>query len=163
MIVPRLVAALVLALAGLAKLRSPQLAARAGGVAPAAIRALAAAELAVAASALVSAAMWSAATMAALYTVFSVITLRLARAGEDCGCFGSQGAPASPLQSLLSAALAGVCLLSAIAEPPAAGWILSQSPATAAVVALGAVATAYGIVLAYSELPSLWRSWSPAS
>jgi hypothetical protein len=158
---PHAVAALVLAVAGVAKLRSPQAAARAVGVPVAVVRIFAAGETALAAVALVTASAWSSVLMAVLYAGFSVLTLRLARAGAACGCFGAEESPASGLQSVLSAALSGLALLSALGGAHAAGWILHRPYATLAVLVIGAAGLVYAIVLAYSELPSRWQSWSP--
>jgi len=40
-------------------------------------------------------------------------------------------------------------------------WILERPPGSVAVLILGTAAAVYGTVLAYSELPRAWRSWSP--
>ena len=62
----------------------------------------------------------------------------------------------------VSVVLALVCLVSALVAPHALGWILGRSAASATVLVLGTAGVVYGTVLAYSELPLLWRSWSPA-
>jgi hypothetical protein len=162
LIVPHAVAALVLCVAGVAKLRSPAPAARAVGLPAAPVRLFAAAELALGTWALVSASVLASGLMAALYAGFAALTLRLARAGEACGCFGAPSSPASPLQSLLSAALAIVGVLAAAGQTHAAGWFFGRAPGVATVLVLGTAGTVYGVVLAYTELPLLWRSWSPA-
>lgn len=159
---PHAVAALVLCVAGLAKLRSPAPAARAVGLPGAPVRAFAAAELALGAWALVSTAAVASALMAGLYAGFALLTLRLASAGESCGCFGTQDNPASGLQSLLSATLAGVAALAAAGGVHATGWILGRGPGFVALLGSGTAGAVYGVVLAYSELPQLWRSWSHA-
>ncbi len=159
---PQAVAALVLCVAGLAKLRSPAAAARAVGAAPQAIRLYAAGELAVGLWALVAAGPLAAALMAVVYAGFAGLTLMLAHRGAACGCFGSEHSPASPIQSVLSGALAVVAALSAAAGAHGAAWIVHQPPTTAAVLVLGTAGAVYGVVLAYSELPLLWRAWSPA-
>ncbi|HEY2005215.1 MAG TPA: MauE/DoxX family redox-associated membrane protein [Solirubrobacteraceae bacterium] len=158
---PHAVAALVLAVAGVAKLRSPQAAARAVGAPVAMVRVFAAGEIALAVVALVTASAWSSVLMAVLYAGFSVLTLRLARAGAACGCFGAEESPASGLQSVLSAALSALALLSALGGAHAAGWIAHRPLGTLAVLVIGAAGLVYAIVLAYSELPSRWQSWSP--
>jgi hypothetical protein len=160
--VPLAMAALVLAVAGLAKLGSPGAAARAVGLSRSAIRALAVGELGLAGWAVVDGGAASSAAMAALYAGFAVLTLRLARAGAACGCFGAEQAPASPIQSALSAALAATCAVGAVAGAHPAGWILERPAPTAAVLVMGLAGAVYATVLAYSELPQLWRSWSPA-
>jgi hypothetical protein len=158
---PHAVAALLLAVAGAAKLRSPAAAARAVSVPAPLIRVFATGELALAALALVTASVWSSVLIAVLYAGFAGLTLRLARAGAACGCFGAERSPASPLQSALSAALAVLAALSAAAGVHGAGWILARPAGTLAVLAIGTAGLLYAIVLAYSELPELWRSWRP--
>jgi hypothetical protein len=159
--VPSAVAALVLCIAGVAKLRSPEAAARAVGVGPAAIRAYALGELVLGLWALVAAGPVASGLMAAAYAAFAGLTVMLARRGAACGCFGSDRVPASPIQSLVSGALALVAAAGAAAGAHGAAWILQQPPATAAVLVLGGAGAVYGVVLAYSELPLVWRSWSP--
>jgi hypothetical protein len=158
---PHAVAALVLAVAGMAKLRAPQAAARAVGAPVAMIRIFAAGETALAVVALLTASAWSSVLVAVLYAGFSVLTLRLARTGAACGCFGAEGSPASGVQSLLSAALSALALASALGGAHTAAWILQRPVGTLAVLLIGAAGLVYGIVLAYSELPSRWQSWSP--
>jgi hypothetical protein len=161
---PLAAAALVLVVAGLAKLRAPGPAAQAVRLPPLAIRLVAVAELALAGLAVAGPSpRLAAVAMAAVYAAFAALTLRLARAGSSCGCFGMQPSAASPIQSLLSLSLAGLCLLAALvgASGPA-GWLASQPMSTAVVLSAGVGAIAYAIVLAYTELPELWRSWSPA-
>ncbi|MGI9183458.1 MAG: MauE/DoxX family redox-associated membrane protein [Solirubrobacteraceae bacterium] len=160
--VPHAVAALVLCVAGLAKLRSPTGAARAVGLRPGPVRLFAVAELALGAWALADATVMTSLLMTGLYAGFAGLTLRLGRHGKACGCFGAQLSPASSLQSLLSLALAGASALAAAGGTHAAGWIFGRPPGFVTLVGLGTAGAVYGIVLAYSELPLLWRSWSPA-
>ncbi len=160
--VPHAVAALVLCMAGLAKLRSPTGAARAVGLTPGPVRVFAVAELALGAWALADANLLASILMVGLYAGFAGVTLRLARHGKACGCFGAQRSPASPLQSLLSVALAGASALAAAGGTHAAGWIFEQPSGLVAVVVLGTAGAVYGVVLAYTELPLLWGSWRPA-
>jgi len=159
--VPHAVAALVLCVAGLAKLRAPRAAARAVGLAPAQVRAFAALEVALGAWALVAAGAASSVSIGALYAGFAVLALVLARRGHACGCFGQMREPASAIHSLLSVALALIATVSAVAAPHTLGWILERPAQTATVLVLGTAGAVYGVVLAYSELPQLWRSWSP--
>jgi hypothetical protein len=159
--VPHAVAALLLCVAGVAKLRSPAAAARAVGVAPTAIRALAILELGLGAWALLSADAASSALMAVLYATFAVVTIRLGRRGARCGCFGSDETPASSIQSTVSAALALLSLAGLAASPHGASWILGRPLGTVTVLVVGTAGAVYGTVLAYSDLPLLWRSWSP--
>jgi hypothetical protein len=161
--VPHAVVALVLIVAGAAKLRSPAAAAHAVGAPPPAIRAYGLAEVALGAWALLAAGPVASGLMAAAYAGFAALTVMLARQGAACGCFGSERAPASPIQSLLSGVLALVAAAGAIAGVHGAAWILQQPAATAAVLVVGTVGAVYGVVLAYSELPLVWQAWSPAA
>ncbi|MGB9183335.1 MAG: hypothetical protein WCB67_04655, partial [Solirubrobacteraceae bacterium] len=129
---------------------------------PGPVRAFAVAELALGAWALSDATALASVLMAGLYTGFGGLTLRLARDGKTCGCFGAQGDAASPLQSLLSIVLAGASALAAGGGTHAGGWILGRPPGFVTLLVLGTAGAVYGIVLAYSELPLLWRSWSLA-
>ena len=160
--VPLLVAALVLCVAGVAKLRAPDAAARAVGADRRIVRLFAAGELGLGGVVLAAGGPVPATIMAALYAGFAILTLRLARAGETCGCFGAPQSPASPLQSALSGVLGAVCLLAAFGGARSLDWIIGRSPGIVTVLGLGTAGAVYGIVLAYSELPQLWRSWSPA-
>jgi hypothetical protein len=151
---PHVVAAIVLCVAGVAKLRSPWTAASALGVRSGVIRAFSIYELALGAGALA----WSVLSplLAVTYAGLAVLTLVLARRSESCGCFGAGDAPASAAQSALSFVLALAC-----AGPAhGAGWIVGRPLGTAVVLALGVAAAAYGIVVVYSELPPAWRAWS---
>jgi hypothetical protein len=162
---PLAVAAGVLCVAGLAKLRSPAPATRAlaslglpGGAG--AIRAFAIAELGLGAWALISPTPLAAAFLACVYAGFTVLTLALWRRAQSCGCFGADGAPAAPLQAVLSALLAAACAAAA-GSPRGLSWILERPMGTVAVLVLGTAVAVYGTVLAYSELPRAWHSWSP--
>ena len=158
--VPHAVAALLLCVAGVAKLRSPAAAARAVGVAPAAIRVFAILELGLGGWALLSADLTSSALMAALYAAFAAVTIGLGRRGAPCGCFGSDEAPSSSIQSTVSAVLALVSIAGLAASAHGASWILERPLGTVTVLVMGTAGAVYGTVLAYSELPLLWRAWS---
>jgi hypothetical protein len=163
---PYAVAAAVLCVAGLAKLRSPASAARAlagvglpGG--SGVIRLYAVAEVGLGTWALISPAPLASTLMACVYAGFSVLGLLLWRRAESCGCFGSEGAPATPLQALISALFAALCAAAIGTSPHGLQWALGRPPGSAAVLVLGTAGAVYGTVLAYSELPQAWRSWSP--
>jgi hypothetical protein len=163
---PYAVAAAVLVVAGLAKLRSPASAAQALGrlglpAGASLIRLYAVVEVGLGAWALISPAPLASALLACVYAGFTVLALLLWRRAESCGCFGAEGAPATPLQALLSALFAALCAAAIRSSPHGLGWALGRPLGTAAVLVLGTAAAAYGTVLAYSELPQAWRSWSP--
>jgi hypothetical protein len=154
--VPHAVAAIVLCLAGIAKLRAPGTAAAAVGAPPGLVRAFSVYELALGAAALLRPSLSP--LLAITYGGLGILTFVLARRAISCGCFGEdegQG-PASVTQSILSLALA----LAAVAPAHGAAWILQRSVPTAAVLVAGICAAAYGTVVAYAEVPPAWRAWS---
>jgi hypothetical protein len=159
---PFTVAALVLCVAGAAKLRSPAGAARALQALglPALVAPLALAELTVGIACVVVPGRLSAVALGCAYAMFCAVATVLARRGAGCGCFGELDVPASGAQALLSGVLAGVAILAAVVAPHGLGWLLAQSPGSAMVLLLGTAGAAYGAVLAYTELPRAWSSWS---
>ncbi len=102
----------------------------------------------------------SAGAVALLYAGFCALSLALARRRAACGCFGAGGTPASLGQSLLSAALGVIAVGAAIAPAHGLGWILGAGVAQAGVVMVGIGASAYAVVLAYTQLPRAWAAWS---
>jgi hypothetical protein len=99
--------------------------------------------------------------LACAFAAFSVVALVLARRGASCGCFGeaAREEPASVTQSLLSAALASVALAATLSPAHGLGWVLARPAGSAAVLVVGICASAYAAVLAYTQLPRLWSSW----
>jgi hypothetical protein len=162
---PLLVAAGVLCVAGALKLRSPAPAVRAVSLlglraAPFLIRLLGAVEVGLGVWALIAGGRVAAAAIACAYAAFAVIALLLARRQASCGCFGEDRTPASPLQSLLSAALAAVALASALAGAHGLGWVLDRGPGPAATLMIGIGGALYATVIAYTDLPAAWSAWS---
>jgi hypothetical protein len=164
-IAPFLVASAVLCVAGVAKLRAPAGAVRAlaaaGFVArPWMIRGFALAEIALGAWAALEPTRADAAALVALYLAFSGLSLVLARRRAACGCFGEGDAPASPLQALLSAALATIAMLAAASPPHGVAWLVGQQAWFAAIMLIAAGGAAYATVAAYTDLPLAWGAWS---
>jgi hypothetical protein len=162
---PFLAAAGVLCVSGVAKLRSPRAAIPALVLlrlpaSSALVRAVAAAELTIGVAALIAPATATALAVAAAYATFAVVATRLAALRASCGCFGESEAAASPVQALLSGALAVMALVAAAAPPGGLHWVLAQPAATAAIVILGLAGGVYGLVIAYTQLPSAWGAWS---
>jgi hypothetical protein len=160
---PFAVAALVLCVAGAAKLRSPHGAVRAlaaaGFIVPAAlVRGFAAFEVGLGSWCLIAPGRVSAAMLAGVYAMFAGLSLLLARRRAACGCFGDGDAPATAFHSLVSATLAVVALLAMIWPSHGAGWIVAHH---AAVLVVGILGCAYGTIVAYEELPRAWSAWSP--
>jgi hypothetical protein len=159
-------AALLLAAAGLAKLRqrTPVRSALAAAGIPGADRLGAAtanrlsgaAELALAAVALVAGGRLAAALIALAYTVLAVLSARMVRieAGQDCGCFARPVA-VSHWHTAVNAgcALAGLVAL-AVPGGSLAGE-LTRRPATAAGLLLAAAVLAYLAYLVMAVFPEL--------
>jgi hypothetical protein len=159
---PVAVAALVLIVAGVAKLRAPAPAvgaARELGVRVAAtpIRAFAAAEVALGVWALAAPSGVAVAALACCYAGFAALALLLASRRAACGCFGEGDFPASRVQALLSALLAVACAAAAVWPPHA---LLDRPAGQAVVLVIGIAAAAYATVLAYTQLPAAWSAWS---
>jgi Methylamine utilisation protein MauE len=161
---PLAIAALVLGLAGAAKLRSPDPAARAAvtlGL-PARrwlVRALAFAELGLAGSCLAAPGTLPAALLGAVYAGFAGIAVLLAHRQSACGCFGTDDAPATAAHWLLSALMAAVCAASARWTPHGLLWVLAHHPAVSGVLAIAVAGAAYAVIIVYSQLPAAWSAW----
>jgi hypothetical protein len=158
-------AALIVCLAGAAKLRSP------GGAARALrtlglpgnrllVRGLAVGEVALGLACAIDPRPVLAGGLACLYGIFATVAFALIRKRADCGCFGETDIPASVLQSALSAALALGALLSVVWTPHGLGWVLDRSGATAVVLVVGIGGAVYASVMAYTVLPQAWGAWS---
>jgi hypothetical protein len=161
---PFAVAAVVVCVAGLAKLRSPAASGRAARVlglpgSPGLIRCVAAFEVALGAWCVARPSLLGAGALACLYGLFSVASLVLARRQAACGCFGGEDSPASALQSVVSALLAVAALAAALAPPHGAAWILGHGVLVTATLVIGTFGAAYGIVLVYTAWPQAWGSW----
>jgi hypothetical protein len=162
---PFAVAAIVVAVAGVAKLHAPavavaasrELGLRAG---PGVIRVFAAAEVALGVWCLVAPGAGAAAPLACSYGGFAAISVLLVRRRAACGCFGEGEAPASLAQPLISAVLAAVCVVATVEAPHGIGWMLDRPAGHATVLLLGIAASAYATVLAYTQLPAAWGAWS---
>ncbi|HEY5318314.1 MAG TPA: MauE/DoxX family redox-associated membrane protein [Solirubrobacteraceae bacterium] len=163
---PIAVAAIVLAVAGAAKLRSPAGASRAlaaagfsvpGGV----VRLIASGELALAALVLLAPGRAACALLAAMYGALALVARALMRRGATCGCFGGDDAPATAAHVGLSAALAIIAAAGLAWPAHGIAWLLAGSPGAMVPLALGIAGAAYATVLAYTELPSAWSAWRP--
>jgi hypothetical protein len=163
---PIAVAAVVLAVAGLAKLRSPAgaryaLAAAGVSVPSGAVRVVAVGELALAALVLLVPGRATCALLAGMYALLALVARALARRGAACGCFGGDDAPATAAHVWLSAALAAAAAAGIAWPAHGVAWLLSAAPGVAAPLALGIAGAAYATVLAYTELPAAWSAWRP--
>lgn len=169
---PVLVAALVVLLAAVAKLRAPAAAGDAlltlgvplhrRATRELAVRGLAAGELGLGAAVLMSGDLAAQLGLGALYLLFAAMTLVLARRHAECGCFGDTGTPASAIGAALNLGFAVVCLLGAATGAAGAERLLDlpawQAPGTLLALTGATVAAA----LIYTELPRAWQAWSGA-
>jgi hypothetical protein len=163
---PFLLAAAILIIAGVAKLRAPggvATAMRVLGLPPALARPLArvlgGAEIALGALAAVAPLRSAAIAVAVLYLLFALSAMMLARRLAACGCFGAADSPASMAQTLLSAGLGAAAAVAAISPPHGLAWMLGQPMAPGLALIVGIAGAAYGTVLVYTELPSAWNAW----
>ena len=160
---PVLVAALVLCVAGAAKLRRPGIASDALGAlgvsaGPVLVRALAACELALGVSCLVFGGV-AVVFLAVVYAAFAGVAIRLQRLHQPCGCFGAVQEPSSAWQWGLSAVFALLAAAGAVWPVHTIGSIFDRPPATATATVIGLAGAAYAAVIAYTELPSAWGAW----
>jgi uncharacterized membrane protein YphA (DoxX/SURF4 family) len=162
---PILLAASVLCIAGVAKLRSPDTATRAFEALglpakPALGRALATVELALGLWCALDGSRPAAIAVACLYAAFAAAAVLLSRRHSSCGCFGAEELPASLWQAVLSATLGAVALAGALADAHGLRWVLDRPALEASTILLGTAGAAYAVVLAYTLLPQAWTSWS---
>jgi hypothetical protein len=154
---PFAIAALVVAIAGVAKLRAPATAADALATLglPAArwlVRLGAMVEVALAGWCVASPGRWPAVALALAYGGFTAAAVLLVGRRASCGCFGGD-AEVSAVHLVLSPLLGLICAAAAVWTPPdvlAAGSVP---------LAVGVAGAAYALVLAYTELPAAWSAW----
>ena len=159
---PFAVAALLLCVAGMAKLRAPAAAASALGTPPWTIRALAAGEVTLGAACVVHPTRALAVALAVTFAVFAGVAAVLKRRRMACGCFGDDDLPVSHAHVIASELLCAAGVAAAVASPRGlvAGWLTSQPAWKAGVLAVGIAASVYAIVLVYTEVPRAWAAWS---
>ena len=162
---PALLAAAVLCVAGVAKLRSPHPATRAFEALglparPALVRSLAAAEIAIGIWCAIDVPRPALLAVACLYAAFAVGALLLSRGGSPCGCFGAESLPAPRWQGAISAVLAVLALSALAAHAHGLGWVIDRPGLETATILIGIAGAAYAILLAYTLLPQAWASWS---
>lgn len=143
-------AALVLCVAGTAKLRSASNLAWA---------LLAVVEIGLGSWCLIAPSRLAAAALCAAFGGFAIVSYILARRGAACGCFGEGEEPASGVQSVISLLLGLVGAAACVFTVNGVGWMLSRPAPSAAVIVLGVAASGYAAILAYTQLPRVWSSW----
>lgn len=165
------VAAGVLVVAGLAKLRHPNAAAEAVAAADlpggaAVVRAAAGVEVAVGLLCLVQPSPAACGLLALVYAGLAGFVLRAWRAPEppaSCGCAGSdRESPPHPVHVVIDLLLGLVGLAAAVSGPTAA-LDLAQGPAEAAVLVLGIGAAVALVLAALETLPTVLFSYRPVA
>jgi hypothetical protein len=155
------VAALLLVLAGGAKIRRPRATTDALRLArmPDAdglVRALGLGEVVLGVSVVVAGGVVAHAALAVVYVAFAVFAERQRRAGSSCGCFGTEEAPLTVLHVAVDVVAAGVAVAAAVvAAPPVGVGLLEASglTATAGALALGVATVSMRHLL--TSLPAL--------
>lgn len=160
-------AALLLVVAGLAKLRDPRPARTAivaarlpGGAAvrsPGAARAVGALELLVGSAVILVGGPWTAAALALAYALLALVAARLlaVAAGTGCGCFGGAGAPISRWHLVLDAAFAGAAAAAVLVPTPGLPEALATMGWDGALLVVLVGLLAYASFLLTTALPSL--------
>ena len=155
--------ALLLVIAGVAKLARPRatvaaLAAAGFRAHPLVGRAIGVGEIALAAAAVLSGSRPLALVVAAVYLAFAAFTIRIiARSGgkADCGCFGAAQAPATNAHVALNLGAAAIAATAAAFPPGTLASVLGDQPlAGVPFVALVLLCTWLGLT-AYTLLPDL--------
>jgi hypothetical protein len=157
-----LVSALVLCLAGLAKLRAPQTAADALGLPTWIVRALAAGELALGAACALHPTRAGAVGVAVVYSLFAIVAVILMRRRVACGCFGDDDLPVSRAHVIASGLLAAMAAAAAFATPHGLGGLAGEPGLRGIALLVGVAGATYAMVLVYTALPRAWGAWSGA-
>jgi len=159
--------ALLLVVAGLAKLRNPLPARTAivaarlpGGAAvrsPGAARAVGAAEVLVGAAALLVGGPVTAALLALAYGLLALVAARLlaVAAGADCGCFGASSTPISRWHLVLDLGLAAAAVVAVLLPAPGLPEAVSAMSWQGGLLVVLVGLLAYAAYLVTTALPSL--------
>ena len=166
---PLFAAALVLVVAGLAKLRDPFATADLLAVfrVPrplAAARGFGALELVTGLAVIAVPGRLLASSVAALYLAFALVAAYLVAARvplASCGCFGREDTSPGALHVLLSIAVAGAAAAAGAFPPPRLDTLLPSLPLAGAPFVVGVLAAAAGAVLVCAYLPRLASSYEP--
>ena len=154
LVVPYAAAAVLLAVAGVPKVRDPGdlvRAVRSVGMpfGRRAVRAFAVAEVVVALAALLVPSRLTAAALALMYagfTAFVVLALRRGGVLSSCGCFGRADTPPTPAHALVTGAASVVGLLVAVDPPGAGAWSALADSGAGAVLGLVALVALVGFL-----------------
>lgn len=160
----------LLAVAGLAKLWSPDSARGALEllgipVPPAAVRALGGAELALGVFAAVRPGPLTAGLVACAYGAFLVTTLRLLAVDDsaDCGCFGAASTTAGRSHAVACATACAAAVLAAVYPPPGVAWIATREPLVAVTLVIGTATAAFAAYSVFTLFAGAWRAYGSRS
>lgn len=161
------VAAVLLVIAGAAKIVAPAQAVdslRAAGASMPAIgvRALGTVEAAIGTAAALEPSAATAIALAVAYLGFCLFLLRLIRNGNrnlDCGCFGGSGAQATPAHVALNATALAVCVAAAIDPPASVTSLVEGGTFSGLTAAVGIAACVYAAYLAFTAWPKAWGAY----
>ena len=163
----QLAAALLLAGAGLAKLRAPDQAAamlrRAwrttlrGSAARMLVRAGGVAEFAVGTAVIVTGGRQAAVLLGCCYSVFLIVAGRLVLGGQraSCGCFGATDSPIGLGHVVVNLAAVAIAAFATVRPPGQVGGLLDATALTGLIGAGQAVLLAYLAFLSITALPAL--------
>jgi hypothetical protein len=162
-----IVAALVLCVAGVSKLRAPWGAA--GALAalglpgrPWLVRALAAGEVALGAAGALHPARVLSVALAVVYASFAIAAAILMRRRVACGCFGDNEFPVSRAHVIASGLLGTVALVASLSGVHGLAWLWGRPVPQTAVLLIGIAGAVYGVVLVYTVVPRAWGAWERA-
>jgi hypothetical protein len=147
---PFIVAACVLCVAGVMKLRSPSTRMRVLGVV----------EVALGVACAVHPTRALAVALAVVYASFAAVALGLRRRRAACGCFGEYDFPVTLAHVIASELLGTLALAAAVAGPRGLGWVLDQQAPNAVALLTGIAGAVYAVVLVYTVVPRAWVAWS---
>ncbi len=144
------VAALVLCVAGVMKLRSPTRTMRVFGVG----------EVALGVACAVHPTRPLAVALAVVYTSFAAVAVVLMRRRAACGCFGENDFPVSLAHVIASELLGLLALVATVAGPRGLGWVMDQQAPNAVALLIGIAGAVYAVVLVYTLAPRAFAAWS---
>jgi hypothetical protein len=160
-------AAILVAVAGVAKVRSPQAAVamlrrgwpglRRFARLPSAVRVGGAAETSVGLAVLAAGGRVGAALLAACYLAFAVVAGRLMRRGDNasCGCFGRSDSPVGRAHLGLNLVCVAVSVTAAVRSSRPVGGVLEHGVAIGSIAALQILLLAWLGFLSITALPAL--------
>jgi Methylamine utilisation protein MauE len=147
---PFVVAALVLCVAGVMKLRSSSRPMAALGVG----------EMALGVACVVNPTRPLAVALTVLFASFAAVAAVLRRRRLACRCFGENHFPVSLAHVIASELLGMLAAAAAVAGPRGLGWVVAHPAPQAVALLVGIAGAVYAVVLVYTVVPRAWTAWS---